>query len=67
LPEKNADPVVPRGGFGAVTDPDEAVKVAVKVATDAGRYEFAAQLLDVLMGQPKRASVVWLETVKGVR
>jgi hypothetical protein len=67
LPEKNADPGVPRGGFGAVTDPDEAVKVAVKVATEAGQYELAAQLLDVLMGRPKQAAIVRLETVKGGR
>jgi hypothetical protein len=43
------------------------VKLAIKVATDAGRYELAAQLLDVLIAQPKRAPVVRLETVKGGR
>jgi hypothetical protein len=41
--------------------------MAVKVATDAGQYELAAQLLDVLMGRPKQAPVVRLETVKGGR
>jgi hypothetical protein len=43
------------------------VKVAVKVATDAGQYELAAQLLGVLMGRPKQAAIVRLETLKGGR
>jgi hypothetical protein len=41
--------------------------MAVKVATDAGQYELAAQLLGVLMGRSTRAPVVRLETVKGDR
>jgi hypothetical protein len=48
LPEKKTDPNVPRGGSGAVTDPDEAVRAAIKAAVDAGRFERAARLLDVL-------------------
>jgi hypothetical protein len=67
LPEKNAVPSVPRGGFGAVTDPDEAVRTAIKAAVDAGRLELAARLLEVLREAPKPGTVVRLETVKGRR
>jgi hypothetical protein len=64
LPEKNAVPNVPRGGFGALTDPDEAVRTAIKAAVDAGRFDLAARLLDVLREAPKPGAVVRLETVK---
>lgn len=64
LPEQNAVPNVPRGGFGAVTDPDEAVRTAIKAAVDAGRFDLAARLLDVLREAPKQGAVVRLETVK---
>ncbi len=67
MPEKKADLNVPRGGFGAVTDPDEAVRTAIKAAVDAGRLELAARLLDVLREAPKPGAVVRLETVKGAR
>ena len=67
LPEKKADPDVPRGGSGAVTDPDEAVRAAIKAAVDAGRYELAARLLDVLREALKLGTVVRLETVKSGR
>jgi hypothetical protein len=67
LPEKNAVPEVLRGGFGAVTDPDEAVRTAIKAAVDAGRLELAARLLDVLREAMKPATVVRLETVKSGR
>ena len=65
--EKKADPNVPRGGSGAVTDPDEAVRAAIKAAVDAGRLELAARLLDVLRDAPKPGAVVRLETVKRAR
>ncbi|MGO9835743.1 MAG: hypothetical protein ACLP1X_16185 [Polyangiaceae bacterium] len=64
LPEKNAVPNVPRGGFGAVTDPEEAVRTAIKAAVDARRFDLAARLLDVLREAPKPGAVVRLETVK---
>jgi len=64
LLEKKADPNVPRGGSGAVTDPDEAVRAAIKAAVDAGRLELAARLLDVLREVLKPGTVVRLETVK---
>jgi hypothetical protein len=64
LPEKNAALGVPRGGSGAVTDPDEAVRAAIKAAVDAGRFELAARLLDVLRETPKPGAVVRLETAK---
>ena len=67
LPEKKAEPNVPRGGSGAVTDPDEAVRTAIKAAVDAGRLELAARLLDVLQEAPKAGAVVRLETVKRAR
>jgi hypothetical protein len=59
-----ADPDMPRGGFGAVSDPEEAVRAAIKTAIDAGRLELAARLLDVLRETVKAATVVRLETVK---
>lgn len=52
LPGKKAEPDVPRGGSGAVTDPDEAVRAAIKAAVDAGRSELAARLLDGRKGGP---------------
>ncbi len=64
LPEKKTEPSVPRGGSGAVTDPAEAVRAAIKAAVDAGRFELAARLLDVLREAPKPGAVVRLETVK---
>jgi hypothetical protein len=64
LPDKMADPDMPRGGFGAVSDPEEAVRAAIKTAIDAGRLELAARLLDVLRETVKAATVVRLETVK---
>ncbi len=67
LPEKKADPDAPRGGSGAVTDPDEAVRAAIKAAVDAGRLELAARLLDVLRDALKPGAVVRLETVKRAR
>jgi hypothetical protein len=44
--------------------PDEAVRAAIKAAVDAGRFELAARLLDVLGDAPKPGTVVRLETVK---
>jgi hypothetical protein len=65
LPERNADPSAPRGGSGAVSDPDEAVRRAIKVAIDAGCLELAARLLDVLREAPKPGgALVRLELVK---
>jgi hypothetical protein len=64
LSEKKAHPDDPRGGSGAVTDPDEAVRTAIKAAVDAGRFELAARLLDVLRQSRKPGAVVRLETVK---
>ena len=55
------------GRFGAVTDPDEAVRTAIKAAVDAGRVELAARLLDVLQEAPKSGGVVRLETLKKAR
>jgi hypothetical protein len=67
LPEEKAVPNVPWGGSGAVTDPDEAVRTAIKAAIDAGRLELAARLLDVLQEAPKPGAVVRLETLKRAR
>jgi hypothetical protein len=67
LPEQNEGPPVPRGGFGAATDPDEAVRTAIKAAVDAGRFDLAARLLDVLREAPKPGAVVRLEAVKSGR
>ena len=39
-------------------DPLEAVRVALKLAVDAGQYELAAKLLDVLKSAPAPAKVV---------
>jgi hypothetical protein len=60
-------PHVPRGGSGPVTDPDEAVRTAIKAAVDAGRSELAARLLDLLQEPPKPGALVRLETVKRAR
>jgi hypothetical protein len=35
-------------GQGAETDPDAALRFAIKVAVDAGQYDRAMKLLDVL-------------------
>jgi len=67
LPEKKAESNVPRGGSGAVTDPEEAVRTAIKAAVDASRLELAARLLDVLRDATKPGAVVRLETVKRAR
>jgi hypothetical protein len=39
-------------------DPDEALKTAIKVAVDAGQYDRAAKLLDVLRSTPAVAAVI---------
>ena len=41
-----------RRGSGLVSDPDAAVRAAIKSAVDAGRYELAAKLLEVLKSAP---------------
>ncbi len=50
----------PRRGFGEVSDPDEALKMAIKAAVDAGQYERAAKLLEVLKITPSLAPVIAL-------
>jgi hypothetical protein len=37
---------------GAENDPDAALKMAIKAAVDAGQYERAAKLLEVLRATP---------------
>jgi hypothetical protein len=41
-------------------DPDEALKIAIKAAVDAGDVARAMALLEVLKGAPKAAPVVSL-------
>lgn len=39
-------------GQGAETDPDVALRFAIKVAVDAGQYDRAMKLLEVLRATP---------------
>jgi hypothetical protein len=49
-------------GLKAETDPDVALKTAIKVAVDAGMYDRAAKLLDVLRSTPPLAEIVSLQS-----
>ena len=54
-----------RRGCGAVSDPDAALKEAIKVAVDEGQYERARALLDVLAKTPSVGAVLDLAKRRG--
>jgi hypothetical protein len=59
-PEKKVGLEMPRGGSGTPTDPDDAVRTAIKAAVEAGRLDLAGKLIEALRQSPapKPAPVV---------
>ena len=63
-PNENAQNERPLLGFCAASDPDEAVKAAIHAAVEAGRYDLATRLIEVLRASPPVADVVPLRAVR---
>jgi hypothetical protein len=67
--DRTEDAPISRGAgshLGAV-DPDEALRVALKAAVDAGQWERVRVLTDLLASAPKGAEVVELATRRKMR